>query len=385
MPYMVETGDGYMQVCWGRMLFDRPLTRFVAIALFGITLAEISFAEEPILSVYNWFDYIAPDTIAEFTRATGIKVRYGTYDSNEFLESKLLAGKSGYDVVVPSATFLERQIRAGIYTPLDKRLIPNFRNLDSQLMRLLAQHDPGNRYAAMYLYGTTGIGYDAKQIKARMPPGSENSWRLLFDPLVVSKFRDCGVAIIDQPLEVVSIALIYLGLDANSSSPKDLKAAEILLMSIRPYVRNIATSSVLDELAQGDLCIILGWNGQVAQARRAAVETDHRREITYIVPKEGSIIWFDSLAIPRDAPHVQNAHRFVNFVLEGRVHGSISNSVRFANPNLAAASHVDTALLNDPGIYPPPEVLSRLVSVRARSDDSQREITRLWTRFRTGQ
>jgi putrescine transport system substrate-binding protein len=361
----------------------RAVSLLISLVLvpLGTTSAVI---EAPILNVYNWFDYIAPDTIAEFTRTTGIKVHYDVYDSNEVLEAKLLVGSSAYDIVVPSGPYLERQINAGIYAPLDKGRLPNLKNLDPRLMALLARHDPGNAHAAMYLFGTTGIGFDSAQLRARAPGDTANSWKLIFDPAVVSRFRDCGVAIVDQPLEVVAIALIYLGLDANSTRPEDLQAVEKLLMGIRPYIRDITTSNVLERLAQGDLCMILGWNGQVAQARRQALDAKNHRDIAYLVPREGSLVWFDSMAIPKDAPHPQNAHRFIDFILDGRVHASISNSVRFANPNLAANSYVDAALLKDPGAYPPAEVMRRLVPALARSKESQREVTRLWTRFRTG-
>lgn len=344
-----------------------------------------SASSERIVNVYNWSDYIDPAAITAFEKEYGIRVNYDVYDSNEVLETKLLTGNTGYDVVVPSGPFLERQITAGVYRKLDKSLLPNLKNVDPEVARATATYDPGNQYAVDYMWITSGPGYDTAMIEQRMQGAPVDSWRMLFDPAVVSRFRDCGVSILDAPSEVVGAVLIYLGRDANSESPADLEAAAKVLMSIRPYVRYVHSSRYIDDLANGEICLALGWSGDVKQARDRAREAGKGIDIAYSIPKEGAIRNFDMLAIPADAPHPRNAHLFIDYLLRPDVAARNSNLVKYANGDSASLPLLDPGVRSDPGIYPPAAVLARLVPERAKSPQFTRLLNRMWTRFKTGQ
>ncbi|MGH8259665.1 MAG: polyamine ABC transporter substrate-binding protein [Steroidobacteraceae bacterium] len=344
-----------------------------------------STASEKVVNVYNWSDYIDPAVIAAFEKEYGIRVNYDVYDSNEVLETKLLTGNTGYDVVVPSGPYLQRQIEAGVYQRLDKSLLPNLKNVDPEVARATALYDPGNRYAVDYMWITSGPGYNVAKIGKRMPHAPTDSWRMLFDPAIVSRFADCGVTILDAPSEVVGAVLIYLGRDANSESPADLAAAAKVLTSIRPYVRYVHSSRYIDDLANGEICLALGWSGDVKQARDRALEAGKGIDIAYSIPQEGAIRNFDMLAIPADAPHARNAHLFINFLLRPDMAAKSSNLVKYANGDSASLPLLDPGVRNDPGIYPPPAELARLVPERAKSPQFTRLLNRMWTRFKTGQ
>jgi putrescine transport system substrate-binding protein len=340
--------------------------------------------EEKVLNVYNWSDYIEPAVLADFTRQTGIKVNYDVFDANEVLETKLLTGHTNYDVVVPSAPFLERQIKAGVFQKLDKSKLPNLKNLDPEMMQRIAVYDPGNEHSVPYLWLTSGPGYNVAKIKERMPDAPVGSLRMLYDPAVVSKFEDCGVSVLDAPSEVVGTVLLYLGKDPKSESPDDLKAAESVLLSIRPYLRYVHSSRYIDDLANGETCLALGWSGDVKQARDRAHDAGKGIEIQYNIPKEGTIMNFDMLAIPADAPHPQNALIFINYLLEPAVTAANSNLVKYANVNTASTPLLSEAVKGDPNIYPPPDIQAKLVPEPPRSQEFQRLLTRSWTRFKTG-
>ncbi|HQR49077.1 MAG TPA: polyamine ABC transporter substrate-binding protein [Steroidobacteraceae bacterium] len=340
--------------------------------------------EEKVVNVYNWSDYIDPKMLEEFTKQTGIKVNYDVFDNNEVLQTKLLAGNTGYDVVVPSASFLELQIKAGVFQKLDKSLLPNWKYLDKNILERVAKHDPGNQYAVNHMWGTDAIGYNVKKAKAVAPDAPLNSWKVMFDPAWVSKFKSCGVSVLDAPDEVVGIVLAYLGKDPNSENLDDLKLAEDTLMKIRPYIKTINSSPYIDALANGDLCLVLGWSGDILQARSRAEEAKQGVEIGMNVPTDGTIIWFDMYAIPADAPHPKNAHAFINFMMEPKVAAANSNFVHYANGNAASIEFLDPAVHNDPGVYPPPEVMAKLFPNLARSQEFTRELNRAWTRFMTG-
>ncbi|MFO1377329.1 MAG: polyamine ABC transporter substrate-binding protein [Steroidobacteraceae bacterium] len=342
-------------------------------------------AEEQVLNVYNWSDYIDKSTIPEFQKRTGIKVVYDVFDSNEVLETKLLTGKTGYDVVVPSASFLERQIKAGVFMKLDRSKLTNFRDLDADLMKRVALHDPGNQYAVPYLWGTTGIGYNVDKVKKALGDVPVDSWALLFDPKNAAKLEGCGLVLLDAPSEVVDSALIYLGKDPNSENADDLKAVEELLMKIRPYVRYLHSSQYINDLANGEICAALGWSGDVFQAKSRAEEAGKGVHVGYSIPKEGAIMWFDMLAIPADAKHPDNAHKFINYLLEPAVIAKVSNYVAYANPNALATAMVDEAVRKNPAIYPNDEVRQKLFPHLAESSEFSRLLNRSWTRFRTGQ
>ena len=337
-----------------------------------------------IVNVYNWSDYIDPEVIKGFEQETGIKVRYDVFDSNEVLETKLLTGNSGYDVVVPSAYFLERQVKAGVFAPLDKAKLPGLANVDPDLARSAARHDPDNAHSVVYMWGTTGIGYDRAKVAAIMPDAPLDSWQLIFDPAVISKFKDCGISMLDDPTDMVGTALLYLGKDPNSEAEADLKAAEAALMKIRPYLRTIHSSQYIDQLANGELCIVVGYSGDVLQASDRAEEAGKPLDIGYSIPKEGALMWFDTLAIPVDAAHKDAAHRFIDYLLRPDVAAKNSNFVNYANANSKATALVNEELRNDAGIYPPADVKARLQPSVAKSADFTRELNRTWTRFMTG-
>jgi len=337
------------------------------------------------LNLYIWSDYLAADTLSNFEKQTGIKVHVAYFDTNETLETRLLAGNSGFDVVVPTASYFERQIRAGVYLALDPAKLPNLKNLDPQLMAKVAQHDPGNAHGIIYTWGTNGLGYNEKLIKALMPDAPLDSWRLVFDPAVASKISKCGISVLDSPAEMVRVVLSYLGRDPNSQKPEDLAAAEATLTKIRPYIRNINSSEYIESLANGDLCVAVGYNGDVLQARDRAREANKGIDIKYIVPKEGSILWFDMMAIPKDAPDPDSAYAFLNYILTPKVIADISNFKRYANANTQAQPFVQQSVRDDPGIYPPPEVRQKLAVQLADSAEQTRLITRMWQKFKTGQ
>jgi putrescine transport system substrate-binding protein len=346
--------------------------------------AGIQTDAEKVLNVYNWSDYIEESVIPEFEKETGVDVTYDVFDSNEVLETKLLAGTTGYDIVVPSASFLERQIRAGVFQKLDKSKIPNLKNMDPEITAAIAKHDPGNEHSVNYLWGTSGVGYNVDMIAKQMPDAPVDSWRMFYDPAVVSKFKDCGVSILDAPSEVVGTVLIYLGRDANSEKPEDLQAAEDVLMKIRDNVRYVHSSKYIEDLANGEICLALGWVGDVLQARDRADEAGKGLTIRYNIPKEGAVMFFDMLAIPKDAKHPLNAHLFIDYLMRPEVAAKNSSFVNFANSNAASLPLVSEEVRNDPSIYPTPEVKAKLVPDLAESPEFTRQLTRTWTRFKTG-
>jgi putrescine transport system substrate-binding protein len=346
--------------------------------------ADPATANEKILNVYNWSDYIQPSVIKDFEKETGIHVNYDVFDSNEILETKLLTGHTNYDVVVPSAAFMERQLQADIYRKLDKSLLPNLKNVDPGIQSALAIYDPGNQYAVDYMWITSGVGYNAAAVRQRMPGAPVDSWRMIFDPAVVSKFADCGVSVLDAPSEVVATALLYIGRNPNSNSPEDLKAAEQVLKAIRPYIRYVDSSRYIDNLANGDICLAMGWSGDIKQAHDRAAEANKGVDLVYSIPHEGAIVNLDVLVIPADAPHVRNAHLFIDYLLRPEVAAQNSNLIKYANAVSPELQPLDPLVRNDQGVFPPQEVRARLTPERPRPPDYQRILTRAWTRFKTG-
>ena len=342
-------------------------------------------AEEKVVNVYNWSDYIDPAMVEAFTAETGIKVNYDVFDSNEVLETKLLAGKTGYDVVVPGAAFMERQIKAGVFRKLDRALLANWDNLDKEILARVALHDPGNEYSVNHMWGTTGLGYNETKVLAIDPKAPVDSWNLVFEPKEAAKFKDCGISFLDAPTEMLKAVLAWKGKDPNSQNADDLKIAEEVLVAVRPYVRMIHSSNYIDALANGEICIAVGWSGDVLQARDRAAEVGQGVVIKYSVPKEGTIVWFDMYAIPADAPHPNNAHAFINYMMRPEVAAKNSNFVNYATGNAASLPLVDESVRNDPGVYPPAEVKAKLFPDLAATDDFTRLVNRSWTRFTTGQ
>jgi len=368
--------------CWNALVALLAVAGCSGSAQTGSARAAVE--NENVLNVYNWSDYIQPSVVSDFEKEYGIKVNYDVFDSNEILETKLLTGHTNYDVVVPSGAFLERQLQADIYQKLDKALLPNLKNVDPDVARAEAFYDPGNQYAVDYMWITSGVGYNVAAIKVRMPDAPVDSWRMLFDPAVVSRFADCGVSILDAPSEVVGTVLLFLGRNPNSNSPEDLKAAEQALHAIRPYVRYVDSSRYIDLLANGDICLAMGWSGDIKQAHDRAREAGKGIDLAYNIPREGAISNYDVLAIPADAPHVKNAHLFIDYLLRPEVAARNSDLIKYANAVAPDIQPLDPAVRGDPGVYPPPEVRARLTPERARPPEYQRLLTRMWTRFKTG-
>jgi putrescine transport system substrate-binding protein len=357
----------------------------LALLALGLAMAPAAAQKERIVNVYNWSDYIAPGVTDEFTKETGIKVRYDTFDSNDTLETKLLAGKSGYDVVVPTAYFLERQIKAGVFQKLDKAKLPNLANMWPEITRQLARYDPGNDYAVNYMWGTTGIGYNVK--KAREALGGDgriDSWDIVFKPETLAKFKDCGVHMLDSSDDILSAALYYLGLDPNSTNEADLQKAADLMMKIRPYVRKFHSSEYINALASGEICLVVGFSGDIKQAQKRAQEAKNGVDIAYAIPTQGAQLWFDNLAIPRDARNSSEALVFINYLQKPEVAARNSNFISYANGNLASQKFIDRAILDDKTIYPDEAMMKRLYTIGAHDPKTQRLMNRLWTRIKTG-
>ncbi len=334
-----------------------------------------------VLNLYIWSDYLAPKTLSRFEKQTGIKVNATYYDTNEALDAKLLAGGGGYDIVMPTASYFERQIKAGEYLALDKSKLPNLKNMDPQLMAKVASHDPGNAHGVIYMWGTNGIGYNEKKVKELLPDAPLDSWRMVFDPKVASKLAKCGISVLNSPAEMMRAVFSYLGKDPNSQNPEDLAQGEAVLMKIRPYIRSINSSEYIDALANGDLCVAVAYNGDVIQARDRAQDANKGIEIKYSIPTEGTILWFDMLAIPKDAPHPENAYAFINFIMTPEVITEVTNFKGYANAN--AMAQPLASVKNDPGIYPTPEMLPKLSPQLADSADQTRAITQVWEKFKT--
>jgi putrescine transport system substrate-binding protein len=356
-----------------------------AVLAAAISPAAAQAKKERIVNVYNWSDYIAPTIIEDFSKQTGIKVRYDTFDSNDTLETKLLAGKSGYDVVVPTAYFLERQIKAGIFQKLDKAKLPNLANMWPEITQRLAKYDPGNQYAVNYMWGTTGIGYNAK--KARDVLGSDakiDSWDIVFKPETLAKFKDCGVHMLDSADDILPAALHYLGLDPNSSKEADLQKAADLMMKIRPSVRKFHSSEYINALATGEICLVVGFSGDIKQAQKRAAEAKNGVDIAYAIPKEGAQLWFDNIAIPRDAKNAAEAYELIDYLQRPEVAAKNSNFISYANGNLASQKFIDKAILDDKTIYPDEATMARLYTYQAHDAKTVRFMNRLWTRIKTG-
>jgi putrescine transport system substrate-binding protein len=358
---------------------------FASVALAGVLAATGLSAQERTVRVFNWSDYIDESILEDFTKETGIKVVYDVFDSNEMLETKLLAGGTGYDVVVPTGTFLGRQIQAGVFQKLDKSKLPNIENMWPEISARIEKFDPGNEHAINYMWGTTGIGYNVEKIKERMPDAPVDSWDMIFKPEIISKFADCGIHVLDTADEIFPAALNYLGLDPDSQSPDDFAKAAELLLTIRPYIQKFHSSEYINALANGDICMAIGWSGDVLQARDRAAEANNGVTVAYSIPTEGAMMWFDNMAIPADAPHVEEAHAFLNYIMKPEVVAKATNYVFYANGNKASQEFVDKEVLEDPAIYPPQETVDKLFTTTTKTPKAMRSRTREWTKVKTGQ
>ena len=337
------------------------------------------------LNIYNWSDYIDPALLKAFTAQTGIKVRYDTFDSNEVLETKVLQGKTGYDLVVPSNHNVPRYITAKAIQPLDKTQLPGLDNLDPGVMAHMAAFDPGRKYSVPYMQGTIGIGYNVDAVAKRLPGVKIDSWAVVFDPKMLAKLQDCGVYFLDASEDMYAVALNYLGKDPNSHVAADYDAATALLMKARPFVRKFHSSEYIDALANGDICVAIGYSGDVLQAKSRAEEAKNKVKLAYAVPKEGSQVWFDLFTIPADAPNAKAAYAFLNFMLKPEIIARASNYTKYANANAASTKLVDASVRDDPAAYPPPELAKRLFVTTTKDQALLREVNRQWTRVLTGQ
>ena len=362
------------------------ISGLVALAsVAALSMAAPALPKERVVNYYNWSDYQDPTVLDAFTKETGIKVRYDTFDSNDTLEAKLMAGGSGYDVVVPTAYFLARQIAAGIFRPLDKSKLPNLAYAWPEIAKQLAVYDPGNQYAVNYMWGTTGIGYNLAAVKRILGPGAViDSWDYVFNPDKIAKFKDCGIHLLDSSDDIMSAGLHYLHLDANSSDPADLEKVTELLLKIRPYIRKFHSSEYLNALATGEICFVVGWSGDVKQAQIRAAQAKGGIELGYSIPKEGAQLWFDNLAIPRDAPDPEEAHELINYLIKPEVAAKNTNYVSYANGDVPS-QFIDKSILDDRTIYPDAATMANLYTIIAHDQKTQRLINRLWTRIKTGE
>jgi putrescine transport system substrate-binding protein len=364
----------------------RRITRLAASACAGLLCAAAGARaeERPVVNVYNWADYIGRTTLEDFERETGIRVNYDTYESSEVVEAKLMAGSTGYDVVGHGGEYSARLIPLGIFRPLDKARLPNWKYLDPGVLQVLASYDPGNVHAAPYMWGSTGFAYNVEMVRERLPDAPVGSGAMLFDPAVMAKLADCGVSFLDSPTDVIPMALVYLGHDANSTDPEHLRAAEELLKAVRPYVKYFSSARMLNDMPNREVCLAMSWSGDYATARSRAAEAGIEIDLAYTVPREGSTFWFDGLFIPADAPHPENAHRFIDFVLRPDVIAKITNETRYANAVPAAGPFTEPEILADPAIYPTDEVIRRLQFNRSLPPKIERLRTRAFARVKAG-
>jgi putrescine transport system substrate-binding protein len=362
--------------------FSRTLLSLVV--AFAGTTAAIAGEADKTVNIYFWFDYVPAGVVKAFEKETGIKVVYDTFESTEMLTTKVLTGKTGYDIVMPTASVTGRLIQAGALQQYDQSRLPNAATLNPEIKRFLAATDPGNAYAIPYAYGTTGIMFNAAKIAERMPTAPTDSLDILFKPEIVSRFKDCGIAVADSPEGIMSVALNYLGFAPFSKNPDEIKKAEELLLAVKPNIRHFNTGAIINEMASGDLCLALGWSGDAFIAADRAHEAGNGVEVSYVIPREGTEIFFDVMTIPADAPHPEAAHAFINFLLTPRISAEITNTFSYPNANTAATALVDERIRNNPNIYPSKQTTETLFAAEPRDQTSLRLVTRAWTKFTTG-
>jgi putrescine transport system substrate-binding protein len=362
------------------------LTRFFTnlSALSLVLIGAVGAAEEKVLNVFNWADYIGLDTISNFEDEFGIKVNYDLYDSSEIVEAKLLAGNTGYDVVLHSVAYSARLIPIGVYRPLDKSKLNLWDNLDPWVLEKMAAYDPDNLYGFPYMWGTTGLAYNIDMIEERMPGAPLDSGDMIFNPEVARKFANCGISLLDDPTTVIPLAMLYLGHDPDSMDPEHIREVEELMRAVRPYIRYFSSSRLISDLPNEELCIAMSWSGDYAQAMQIATDVGAEIRLAYEVPKEGSIIWFDAMFIPADAPHPDNAHLFINYLLRPEVIADISSFIHYANANKAALALMPAEVVNDPAVYPPPDQLEHVYTGFIFGPKLERRRTRAWSRIKSG-
>ncbi len=356
----------------------------ISTAISCVFVAGAANAADKVVNVYNWSDYIDESIISDFEKETGIKVNYDVFDSNEILETKMLTGSSGYDIVTPSGSFLKRQIKAGIFQKLDKSKLTNLKHAWDDIQKVTSAYDPGNEHSINYMWGTTGIGYVKSKVAERIENAPVNSYDLIFDPVNAASLADCGIYILDAPTETLPAALQYLGLDPNSKDKADIDKAEAVYNNIRQYVRKFHSSEFISALANGDACVALAWSGDILQSRDRAAEAENGIEVAYRIPKEGAQVWFDQMAIPTDAKNVEEAHIFLNYMLRPEVIAKASNYINYANGNKSSHEFIDQSILEDPAIYPDDATMKSLFTHTADGAKYTRNLNRTWTRIKTG-
>ena len=371
---------------FGTRLMGKLMTGVALAASLTFVTTSALAQEEKVLNIYNWSDYIAEDTIQNFEKETGIKVRYDTFDNNEILHAKLVAGKTGYDIVVPSSGWARLQMEGGLLRKLDKAQLPNLKNLDPDIQAQIASLDPGNQYLVNWLWGYTTIGINSAKVKAALgsEPMPANVWELFFNPKYVSKMKSCGVSVLDSASEVLPAALHYLGKDPFSKNAADYQEASTLLKSVRPYITLFSSSGYINDMAGGSVCLALGWNGDINIARQRAIEGKTGQDIVALIPKNGGLLFFDMMAMPADAPHPKNAQLFMNYIMRAEVHASLTNKVFYANPNKESRKHIKAEVANNPSVFPTSAEMAVMVPPKALNNDIRRQITRVYTAFKTG-
>ncbi|WP_116597907.1 polyamine ABC transporter substrate-binding protein [Primorskyibacter marinus] len=356
-----------------------------ALLSFTATLALTAAAQAQEVRVYNWSDYIDEDLLTKFEEETGIDLIYDVFDSNELLETKMLSGGSGYDVVVPTGTFLQRQIVAGAFQKLDKSKLPNLENMWSVISDRTAKYDPGNEYSINYMWGTTGIGVNVAKVQEALGPDAPiDSWDLVFKPENMEKLAGCGVHFLDAPAEMIPAALKFIGEDPDSHDPDVIAKVEPIYAAVRPYIQKFHSSEYINALANGDICVAVGWSGDILQSRDRAAEAENGVEVAFNAPKEGAQMWFDQMAIPVDAPNVDAAHTFLNFIMDAQNAAAASNYVYYANGNKASQEFLNEDVIGDPAIYPSEDALNNLFTTTPFDPRVQRTVTRLWTKIKSG-
>jgi putrescine transport system substrate-binding protein len=365
----------------------RPLRSLLpCLALLALPMGQAQAEEEKVLNVYNWSNYIAPDTIANFEKETGIKVRYDVFDNNEIVHAKLVAGKTGYDIVVPSSYWAKMQADGGLLQKIDKSKLSNYKNLDPLMLAKLSKLDPGNQYLVDWMWSYTTVGINVDKVKAALGslPMPDNAWDLIFKPEYISKLKSCGVSFLDSPTEVVPAVMHYLGKPAYSRAVGDYQLVPPVLKAIRPYVTLFSSSGYINDLANGSLCVSFGYAGDINIAKNRAVEGKTGQNIQTLLPKTGGVIFMDTMAIPADAPHPENAHKWINYILRPEVHASLTNKVFYPNPNQAARKFVKPEIANDPAVYPSEADMAKMAQPDSLSNDIRRQMTRIYTSFKTG-
>jgi putrescine transport system substrate-binding protein len=376
-----------MKPLLNKRLWNKRVVGVVLGLVAGLGIISSGYAdEEKVLNIYNWSDYIAPDTIANFEKETGIKVRYDNFDSNETLHAKLVAGKTGYDIVVPSSNWAKIQMQGGLLKKLDKSKLPNWKNLDPNILAQMGKLDPGNQYLVNWLWGYTTVGINVDKVKTALGgmPMPDNAWELIFNPKYAQKLKSCGISFLDAPSETLPAALVYLGKNPYSKNAADYDQAYDVLAKVRPYITLFSSSGYINDMANGSVCVALGWSGDINIARQRAIDNKSGQKVEALIPKGGSFLFFDTMAIPEDAPHPNNAHMWINYILKAEVDASLTNTVFYANPNKASQAFVKQDVVNNKTIFLSDEDLAKMIAPDAVPNDIRRVMTRLYTRFKTG-